>query len=111
MLINHKVFRFTDNHRPFDDVLELANVAWPAVGLQELQALLTYPSYLFPRFTGEASDEVLDEHGNVCSSLPQGRHRNRKDVEPVKQIAAKCSGSDGSLQITIGGGDDPHVRS
>src|ERR1700688_3720608 len=56
-------------------------------------------------------DEVLNQQGNVFSSLPQSRNLNRKNVKAVKQIATKCARSDGRLQVAIGGGYPPHVSS
>src|SRR5467141_2225944 len=55
------------------------------------------------------TDEVFDQQGNVFSSFPQRRNLNRKNIEAVKQIATKCTHSDGSLQVAIGGGYDPHI--
>src|SRR6266699_4979798 len=54
-------------------------------------------------------DEVFDQQGNVFSSFPQRRNLNRKDVETVKQVATKRTCCDGSLQVAVGGGDEPHV--
>src|ERR1700682_1084947 len=56
------------------------------------------------------TDEVFDQQVNVFSSFPQRRNLNRKNIEAVKQIATKCTRSDGSLQVAIGGGYDPHVN-
>src|SRR6267142_204334 len=56
------------------------------------------------------TDKVFDQQGNVFSSFPQRWNLNRKNIETVKQVATKCASSDGSLQVPIGGGDDPHVN-
>jgi len=52
-------------------------------------------------FSGEMSDEVLDQQGNVFSSFPQRRDLNWENVEAVKQIATKCTSSNGSLQVRL----------
>src|SRR5258708_4299002 len=46
----------------------------------------------------------------VSSSFPKGRHLNRKDVEPIVEVAAKRAGLNRALQVTIGGGNHAHVR-
>src|SRR5262249_31476713 len=111
MLINHKGVRFTDNHRSFYDVLQLANVARPMLGLEQLQTLAVDGSDLLPRFPCEALDEGFDQQGNIFPSLTQWRHGNRKDIEPVKKIVTDRARSHSSLEVTVRGGEYPHVYS
>src|SRR5229473_4985831 len=54
-------------------------------------------------------NEVLDQQGNVFSSFSQCRNFNRKDVEPVKQVAPEHTCSDGSLQIAVSSGNHPDI--
>src|SRR5258708_13413496 len=69
------------------------------------------PTEALSSFSGEMSDEVLDQQENIFSSFPQRRDLNWENVEAVEKIATKCTRSDGSLQAAIGGGDDPHIGS
>ena len=45
------------------------------------------------------------------SSFPQRRHLNRKNVEPVKQVAPEHARSDSSLQVAVSGGNHPNISS
>src|SRR5712671_5400122 len=40
MLVDREFYRVTEDHRPLDDVLQLANVSGPVVRLQQIEALL-----------------------------------------------------------------------
>src|SRR5271165_3582582 len=53
--------------------------------------------------------KIRDKQGDVFSSLLQSRHLDRKDVEPIVQVAPKRTRSDGSLQVAIGSGNNPHI--
>src|SRR6266566_4644912 len=81
------------------------------IGKKKVQRLFVHPADALSCLSCETVNEVLDQQGNVVFSFPQRRNLNRENVEPVKQIAAKCPLGDGSLQIAIGGCDDPRVRS
>src|ERR1700677_4521163 len=52
-----------------------------------------------------AIDKILDQHGDVFPSFPQRRDLNRKNVQPVKQIAPERARGDGSVEITVSGGN------
>src|SRR6266581_6447455 len=110
-LIHGEIFGFEHNHGPLDDVLQLADITGPGIRYEKIQSLLVNPADTLSCFSSETIDEVLDQQGNVFSSFSQRRNLNRKNIETVKQIAAKCTLDDGSLQVAIGGGDDPRVRS
>ena len=55
-------------------------------------------------------DEVLDENGDVRSTVAQGGHLERKDVQAVEQVRAKRAFGDGRLQVSIRCGDHTNVR-
>src|SRR5882762_6600088 len=63
---------------------------------------------LFPCIT---INEILSKHGDVFSSFPQRRHFNRKNVEPVKQVAPEHARSDGSLQVAVSSSNHPNISS
>src|SRR5580658_1251894 len=60
----------------------------------------------FPRI---AIQEIRHQQGDIFFSLPQSGHLDGKDVEPIIQVAPEGAGSDGSLQVAIGGGNNPHI--
>src|SRR5258706_15641555 len=96
-LIHREIFGFEHNHGPLDDVLQLADITRPGIRYEKVQSLLVNPANALSCFSSETIDEVLDQQGNVFFSFPQRRNLDRKNIEAVKQIAAKCPPGDGSL--------------
>ena len=78
------------NHRSLDDILELANVSRPMIGLAQLQRILADVADLLSSLFGIALHEVFDQHRNVFFSVPEGWHMNRENVQPVEKVGAKC---------------------
>src|SRR5258708_9338538 len=106
-IIAEEILGFAHNHRALDDVMQLADITGPGIRHKKVQRLLVYPADALSCFSCETIDEVLDQQGNVFFSFSQRRNFNRENVETVKQVVAKCTFSDRSLQVTIGGGDHP----
>ena len=50
------------------------------------------------------------ECGDVLDSLAQGRHRDRKDIEAIVEIASERSVLDHALEVAVRRGDDPHIH-
>src|SRR5712671_5359783 len=109
--IHRKILCFADYDRALYDVLQFANISRPGIGQKQVQSLFVYPTEVLSGLSCEMMDEVLHQQRNVFSSFPQTRNLNGEHVEAVIQIAAKCTRSDGSLQVPIGGSDDPHISS
>ena len=97
------------NDAALDDVFQLTHVARPAVGFQggerlggqSLDALVEPPVV--------APDKMVDEQGDVLDALPQRRHHDGHDVEPVIEVVTEDAASDGLLEVGVRGGDEPHV--
>src|SRR6266849_6140553 len=89
-LIYGEILCFAYDDRTLDDVLQLPNITWPGIRLKQVEALFAHRLKVLSSFPGVTIDEVLDQQGNVLRSFPQRRYLNRKNVEAVKQIAAKC---------------------
>ena len=53
--------------------------------------------------------EVMREVGYIIATLAKRWNANREHAETVVQVRSERVGLDGSLQILIRGGDDPHV--
>src|ERR1700722_4251641 len=64
---------------------------------------------LLPSRSGVALHEVFDQHRNIFFSLSERRHINREDIQPVKEVGAKCSRSNGRCQIAVGSGNDSNI--
>ena len=62
------------------------------------------------RPAGVALDEILHQHRDVVFPLSEGWHFDRKDIEPIKKVAAETAVRGGSAQIAIRGRNDAHVH-
>jgi hypothetical protein len=93
----------------FNDVLQLANVSRPVIGLQRRQRLgrrLHRPYVVVLRVHLE---EVLHQHRHVLTPIAQRRHHDVDDVEPVIQILAELIRGDAIQEPAVGRCHDPHV--
>src|ERR1700676_5489297 len=63
-LVNGEALRLAYNHRPLNDVPQLANIAGPEIGLEQLQASLVDPPDAPTRIPCVAIDEIFDKQGN-----------------------------------------------
>src|ERR1700719_3309852 len=71
----------------FEDVLQLAHVAWPAMALQRLQGLIREPDAALA-----LRDDVVDEGADVFAAIPQRWNVKMDDVEPIHQVFAELPG-------------------
>lgn len=92
------------------NILQLANVPRPVVGHKTIKCFPRDAPEVFPKRFGIALNQVRDEQRNIFGPLAQSRHLDRKYIQPVVQIHAKCSGGHGCFQIAIGCRDDANVH-
>src|SRR5690606_28985669 len=98
----------SENQRALEDVLKLAHVARPVVGLKPRDIRLR-DANVRAALTARPRKEMLHEQRNVLRPLAQRHGSDRKDAEPVIQVFAKASFLDLGAQIAICRRDDPHV--
>jgi hypothetical protein len=72
--------------------------------------ILLYAADRLSRLPREAVQEVFYQQRNVLSACAQRRDFDRENIEPVKQVASKSAGGDGSLQVAVRGGDHANIR-
>src|SRR5215510_11724912 len=89
------------NHSPFDNVLELTHIAWPAVRLQALESLLRNSRNGFDVLLRIFVQEVRSQQGNVFTALAQGGQVQRNDMNTIEQISPKTLLRDGLGQIFV----------
>src|SRR5690606_4215607 len=92
-----------------DLVVELADVAGPAVGSEALAHVLSEVERFALELRGESPVEELDERRDVLDSLPERRKRDRRGLEAVVEILAKGAFDDEIAQDSIGRGDQSKV--
>src|SRR5262249_53921791 len=56
-----------------------------------------------------AREDELDQERDVFDSLPQWRHLNRKDTQPVEQVFPEIAFLDQGAQIAIGCGNHSDI--
>src|SRR5262249_24902694 len=99
--VNRECVALAQNDAAFNDVLQFANVSRPVVCFEQGQRSLVDMVDLFAGFVRVPSNEVLKEQRYIRRSLSERWQRDRKDVEPIEKIFAKCSQGNGGTQIAI----------
>src|SRR6516164_5794005 len=100
-----------EDHCPLDDVLEFADIARPRVTRQSAHGFCRDGVDRLAKLPAELLYKVPHKQGNVFRPLTQRGHANGKDIQAIVQIGAELLLAYQYFQITIGGGDEPRVRS
>src|SRR2546422_5214595 len=89
-----------EDHGPFEDVLELADVAppRPADERPERVSLDAEASHAEPGV--EPVDEVIDQDRDIAASLAQRRHREVHDVQPDRK-STRLNSSHGYISYAV----------
>src|SRR5260370_277702 len=97
------------NHRPLDQVLELADVPRPGVAAHRVQGLGR--DHLDPPLhpPGEALNEMTHQRLDVLGSLPQRRDLDREDVQAVVEVVAEPLLLDHLDEVAVRRGDQADV--
>ncbi len=61
-------------------------------------------------FAAEFVEKMVDQQRNVLDSFPQGRHMQRYDAQPIKEVLAKPSFFDFLFQILGRGAEQADVN-
>ena len=67
-------------------------------------------SDVFSELLGEACKKKHGELRNVRTALAQGRHLDRKDVQPIEEVRAERTCLNRFLQVSIRGGNHTNVH-
>ena len=89
--------------------LQLADVAGPAVGAEQLLRLGRQPDGRDHVLVGEIQGELAEQQVDVALALAQGRHGDRNRAEPVIEVFAELAVADGVQEVDVGGGHHAHV--
>src|SRR5207244_3364165 len=80
-----------------------------SVALENLRCVLVYVRDRFLGILCVTVDEVRDLQRNVLLPLAQDWHLDGEDVQPVEEIAPKCTRPHGGVQVTIRRRDQPYI--
>src|SRR5882724_4741269 len=102
--VDRKRVAVAEQHCPLDDVLQLANISRPVIGLEQFQRIPFDTPNFFAGFLCVALDEILDQKRNVVRAIAQRGKMNRENIQAIKKILAERAGCNRGLQIAIGRG-------
>src|SRR5439155_21590836 len=88
---------------------QVRDVARPPAALGKLERRLVAVPERLPGLPREAFAEVRDEQRSVLLPLAQRWHLDGEDVQPVEEIAPKCTRPHGGVQVTIRRRDYPYI--
>ena len=107
----HRQFRsIGKDGRPFDDVFQLPDIAFPVMLLQVGEEVLAHSVDAFSPFGSEHLQKISGDEGNVFFSIPQRRQGDGKYIEAIVEVFPELAFRSFLLQISIGGGDDTDIH-
>src|SRR5271155_4315299 len=74
------------DHRALDEILQFPDITRPIVAFQSLHHLVGNALDRLSLSSGELFNEVFYQQRDIVSAFPQGRQRDRKDIQPVVKI-------------------------
>ena len=101
---------FGQRHGPLQRVLELAHVAGPIIGHDDLEALARQRFRRLAALAGDVLEKRRHEDGNVFAPIAQRRKIDVDHVQPIVEIAAEAAALDVFLQIAVRGRDDADIH-
>ena len=99
-----------DNRRVFDDVFQLANIARKVVRHHDRQDLGRDTLNFLPIEAIELPDKVVDQQGDVFSSIPQGWQEKSNHIDSVIEVLSEGARFHQIFQLSVAGRDNPYVR-
>ena len=98
-----------ENGGAFHHVAQFAQISRPTVVSDGLLGCSGKALDLLAALAREETQIIPRDFFQVRCPFAQGRHVERDDVEPVEEVFAESTGGDRLLQVSIRGGDQPHV--
>ena len=97
-----------ERHDTADDVFQLADIARPWIGLEQLQRLVVKTLGVKP-LAHRAADEMAHQVRHILGAIPERRQAQGHDVETIIEIFAKQALVDQDLEILVGGGNNADI--
>ena len=99
-----------DDDRTLNDILELPNIAWPAVSLKRADGILSKTQMLPPLAFGVPLHKVVRQNRNVSLALAERWKLESRHVKAVEQVGAEAVFADGRLKRRVCAGDYAGVK-
>lgn len=102
-------FPVAEDGRPFNDVLEFADVAGPAVGAELEAGGVAQAKAGLAELGGGEGDEVFGEGVDVGGAVAERGDFDREGAEAEVEVGAEAAFLDFAVEVAVGGGDDADV--
>ena len=100
----------TEQHCPFNDVPQLADVARPRMGLHFRVGFGGKPLRLAVKFAVELLEEMVRKERDILAAFPQRRDHDRHDAQAIIEILTKLTALNGLFEVAVRRGDDPDIH-
>ena len=94
---------------PFDDVLQLPDVAGPVVFHQQFLRHAGDGLDMLVEFLVVGVDEVVGQNDDIILPVPEGREEDGNDLEPVIEVISEDLLLHGLDQVLVGRRYDPDI--
>src|SRR5215475_1360940 len=98
------------HYSSFNGILQLAYIAWPAIGLQHIHRLLSDAQPGTVHLATVMRDEVMDVSGDIGTPFTEGREGDRHHIEPVVEILTKGATLHSLMQVAVSGSQNVYVN-
>src|SRR5688572_4897573 len=97
-------------HDPLEEIPELPDVPGPGIGKEHPLRVRLDAREALGEGGVELREEVARQREDVFPALPDRRHADRDDLEPVVEVLAETLLAHHRLEVLVGRGDDPHAH-
>src|SRR5215468_10131984 len=94
----------------FNGILQLAYIAWPAIGLQHVHRLLGNTQTGTVHLATVMRDEVMDVSGDIGTPFTEGREGDRHHIEPVVEILTEGATLHSLMQVAVSSSQNMYVN-
>lgn len=98
-----------EDHRPFDDVLQLANVARVVITLEQFLGVGLDVEHLLAELLAEPQDRLHAERQDVFRAHAERRQLEGHHVQAEVEVFAKGAPRGFLLEVAVGGGHQSEV--
>src|SRR5208283_1322093 len=96
-------------YSPFNEVFQLANIAWPGCACQSFHGFFGDRLDMLLHLARQTGDKKVYQQGNVVTPLAKRWDLDGEDVQPVEQVLPELAIPYHGLQVTVGGSNEAHI--
>src|SRR5437660_4826174 len=89
-----------DDARPLDGILQLADVARPAVGQQDVARAAAQPGLAAPHLDAELAHEMAGQQQDVVAALAQRGQVDAEHGQAIEEVVTEPAVGDRALEVT-----------